>query len=62
MSGLMWWGYRHVDGSIHVKRFFDDRDIQEADESDFVAVTAGPYEADTREEAKERIINDTVPF
>lgn len=59
---MKWWGYRHVDGSIHAKRFFENRDIQEADESDFVAATTSPFEADNREEAIELIIEATMPF
>ncbi len=46
-----WWGYRHTNGSLQVKRYFDDRDIQEARESDFVVRTAGPFYANNREEA-----------
>jgi len=46
-----WCGYRHVDGSIHVKRYFDSRDIQECRESDFVNMIFGPFDADTIEEA-----------
>lgn len=50
-SPLLWWAYRHTNGSVSVKRFFDPRDTAEAWDSDFVAMVAGPYEADTREEA-----------
>ena len=31
-----WFGYRHIDGTLHAKRFFDHRDIMEAEESLFV--------------------------
>lgn len=31
-----WWGYIHVDGSLHAKRYFDDACISEAAESPFV--------------------------
>lgn len=62
MSKLLWWGYRHIDGSVHIKRFFDDRDIQEADESDFVAMTTGPYQTDDRDEAEDLIQNALVVF
>lgn len=47
----LWWGYRHVNGSVQAKRYFDRRDIQEAHESDFCAQVVGPFEADTREAA-----------
>lgn len=47
----MWWGYLHISGTIHVKRYFDDRDIDDAEESDFVKYIMGPYEAKGREDA-----------
>ena len=46
-----WWGYRHVNGDIQVKRFFGDRDIEEARESGFVAATCGPFMAKDRQGA-----------
>ena len=46
-----WWGYKHVDGTIHVKRFYDDKDITEATESDFVEKVTFPYLAGGRDEA-----------
>lgn len=48
MTKLKWWGYLHVNGTIQAKRFFDDRDIQDARESDFVARVHGPFEAEDR--------------
>lgn len=50
---LLWWAYRHTNGSIQVKRYFDKRDIDEAKLSDFVESTTAPFEADTREAATE---------
>lgn len=46
-----WWGYRHVNGSLHVKIYFDELDIWEAQESPFVARVAGPWICENREEA-----------
>lgn len=46
-----WWGYLHTNGSVQVKRFFDQEDIVEANMSDFVEHTYGPFDADSREEA-----------
>jgi len=47
-----WYGYLHVQGSIHLRRYFGDRgDIDEAIESDFVALVKGPFEAESRKEA-----------
>ena len=52
MIGLAWWGYIHTNGSIQVKRWFDDPlDLREARESPFVDRVYGPFEADGREEA-----------
>ncbi len=53
MTENLWWGYVHVDGSIHVKRYFDRRDIAEAQESDFVAGIYTPFPAADRESAIE---------
>ena len=47
----LWWGYRHVSGTVQAKRYFEPLDIQEAQESPFCAVVVGPFEAGTREEA-----------
>ncbi len=41
---IKWWGYKHVNGSFHAKRFFDDKDLQEARESDFVEQVFEPIE------------------
>jgi len=50
-----WWGYIHIDGSIHVKIYFDQRDISEAWESPFVQSVYGPWECKGREDAIERL-------
>jgi len=51
-SMLEWYGYLHVMGSVHLKRYFGDRgDIDEAIESDFVVFVKGPFEAESRQEA-----------
>lgn len=47
----LWWGYLHVSLSVQVKRYFGPKDIQEAQESDFVIRTCGPFKARNREEA-----------
>jgi len=46
-----WWGYIHVNGKLQVKRFFDQRDIDEAYESDFVSHVFHPFFAKDREDA-----------
>ena len=47
----LWWGYLHTNGSIQAKRFFDNRDLQDAQESTFVVGYHGPFEAEDRTEA-----------
>lgn len=51
MEKNQWWGYLHTSGSLHVKRYFDRRDIDEALESPFVDTVIGPFDAADRNEA-----------
>ena len=46
---IMWWGYIHTSGTLHAKRYFDKRDLQDAEESDFVDRVFRPIEG-TRED------------
>lgn len=48
-----WWGYVHIDGSHHVKRFFNYGDLEEAQESPFVLRVSKAFLAANREEALE---------
>jgi len=48
---MLWWGYLHVNGSLQVKRYFDEIDITEAWESPFVQRVYGPWECTGREDA-----------
>ena len=55
-SDLAWWGYIHQNGSVQVKRWWgDQRDIEEAKESDFVETTYGPFMAANRQAAIDRV-------
>lgn len=51
MGELEWWGYRHTNGSLQVKRYFDRRDTEEAKESPFCDIVVGPFLAKDREDA-----------
>ena len=53
MSAIMWWGYLHANGSIHVKRWFGDvKDYTEDCEgNDFVQRVVPPFIAANRDEA-----------
>ena len=53
----LWWGYRHINGTIQVKRYFDERGFEEAKESDFVELIFPPFEARDRDEALQGIHN-----
>lgn len=52
---LQWWGYRHTSGTIQLKRFFSDRDLDEAYESPFCKTVVDPFPAASREEAAEKL-------
>ena len=55
-SDMAWWGYIHQNGSVQVKRWWGDhRDIDEAQESDFVETTYGPFMAASRQQAIDHI-------
>ena len=61
------WAYRHIDGHIHVRRFFDLADVEDAYDSDFVDDVLEPFQAKNRAEAEGiargrwRVILDTPP-
>ena len=48
---MRYWGYVHNNGNIQVKPFFDEKDIDLAEESDFVFQVFRNIEANNREEA-----------
>lgn len=54
MSELAWWAYRHINGTIQVKRYFSREDLTEADESPFVSERTDVFHADDREAAEEK--------
>ena len=48
---LLWWGYLHTNGSIQAKRYFDKRDIEDANQSPFCDIVIRPFLASDREDA-----------
>lgn len=52
---IMWWGYRHTNGNLQAKRYFEPLDIQEAQDSPFCERVSEPFEANSREEALEKL-------
>lgn len=59
MSELLWWGYRHTNGTLQAKRYFSPQDLTEACESPFVAEVCPPFAASGRDEAL-KIIGERV--
>ena len=55
-----WWGYLHVEGTLHVKRYFGPVDISEAQKSSFVDIMAGPWECSSREEAVKKLEGEII--
>lgn len=53
MEEVKWWGYLHTNGSIQLKRYFDDSYIQDCRDSEFVRKYTSPFEAANREDALE---------
>ncbi len=51
---IKWFAYRHNNGTIHVKRYFDEHDLRECEESFFVDAHTQPFLASNREEAIEK--------
>ena len=43
--GEPWYGYIHVDGTLHVKRYLSPEDLVEAYDSKFVEHVIGPFHA-----------------
>ena len=55
----LWWGYKHTSGTLQAKRYFDKRDIEEANDSPFCDIVVGPFKAKDREEALKFIKEQT---
>ena len=49
-----WWGYLHINGSVQVKVFFGEDDVENARESPFVEEVVQPFSARDRDEAIEK--------
>jgi len=52
---MLWWGYVHANDSIHVKRYFNQDDLNDARWSPFVKHVFEEFETSSREEAIEYI-------
>jgi len=56
---MKFWAYIHKNGKLHTKRYFDEGDIIEAQDSDFVKCVLMPIEADSIAEAA-KIFRDII--
>ena len=46
-----WWAYKHINGSIQVKRLWDEKDMYDATQSEFVVKIYKPFLATNRSDA-----------
>mgnify|MGYP003589294431 CR=1 FL=1 len=53
---MKWWGYIHENGSLQIKRFLDDRDLEDACESPFVKRILPIVDVPSREEAEKVLV------
>ena len=56
---MKFWAYIHKDGTVFTKRYFDEGDIIEAQDSDFVRCVLMPIEAESIAEAA-KIFRDII--
>ena len=54
---VLFWAYRHINGHIQVRKYYDRLGIEDALDSDFVEDVAGPYPAHNRKEAEQIAIS-----
>ena len=52
---MKWWGYFHRNGSVQIKRLLNEYDLEEAEDSPFVSFVIGTVEANSREEAENKL-------
>lgn len=52
----LWWGYEHINSMVHAKRYFDEKDIFEAKESDFIKNVSTRFWASSRKNALEQLL------
>jgi hypothetical protein len=55
MNTNLWWGYQRINGTVQVKRYFDERDLQDAHESPFCREVYAPFSAADRDDAIKQI-------
>lgn len=56
---LLWWGYKHTSGTLQAKRYFGPLDTEEARDSPFCDEVVGPFSAKGREDALEKVKQQT---
>jgi hypothetical protein len=52
---LKWWGYLLDDGTMHTRRYFDDKDLAEAVESGSVEFIVEPFDSFSKANAEKTV-------
>ncbi len=50
-----WFGYEHINGTLHVKRYLSTEQVDEVYESDFVKNVYGPWKCQGRHAAVKKM-------
>lgn len=50
-DSFLWFGYKLINGALHVKRYYNPDDLKETIDCPDVDEIFGPFHADTRDEA-----------
>ena len=56
MSDSKWWGYIARDGTAHVKRFYEERDVYDKSLEPGVIHACGPFQATGRTAAMAHVL------
>ncbi len=57
-----WWGYKHVNGGLHLKPYTGMKEIRTAEDSPFIDMVFGPFEAETKDEASLLLYQKSVQW
>lgn len=51
----LWWGYIHIDGTLHLTKSFCHEEIESAKKSKYIKQLFGPWECNSKEDAEKKI-------
>ena len=56
---IMWWGYKHINGSLHLKRWFGEHEYYTGDckNNEFINIVISPFKAESIEDAMGILLN-----